>query len=64
MKRQHVKKPMPIVAMVGLCFSFLAFVLTVVASSSMSFGASLAGFVLTLSAISVFASVLGAWVRA
>ncbi len=64
MKRQHMNKPMPIVAMVGLCFSLLAFAFTVVAASSMSLGVALVGFGVSIAATVAFGGVVFAWVVA
>lgn len=65
MKKQHVNvnRPMPTVAMVGLCFALLAFVFTIVAASSMSFTVAFIGFAASIGATVLFGGVLLVWVR-
>jgi len=65
MKTQHANSPMPMVAMVGLCFGLLAFAFTLVASVSgvLSFGVALLGFATSIGATMLFGGILLAWVR-
>lgn len=59
---KHVNNSMPIAAVVGLCFSILAFLFFVIVPAVMGPGWALLGLIVSFGATALFGGIVAAWI--